>query len=52
MWEINPIPGSYANYLFEDFNSVVDEVSKNLPRAKVIDVEYNYINSIVKAKGK
>jgi len=50
--EINPIPGSYANYLFEDFNSVVDEVSSNLPRERVIDIEYNYINSIVKAKGK
>ena len=50
--EINPIPGSYANYLFEDFNKVVDEVSSNLPRAKVIDISYNYINSIVKAKGK
>jgi len=50
--EINPIPGSYANYLFEDFNKVVNELSNNLPRAKVIDVEYNYINSIVKAKGK
>ncbi len=50
--EINPIPGSYANYLFEDFNKVVDEVSSNLPRARVINIEYSYINSIVKAKGK
>ena len=50
--EINPIPGSYANYLFEDFNSLVDEVSKNLPKAKHIDIDYKYINSIVKAKGK
>ena len=50
--EINPIPGSYANYLFSDFNKVVDDLSKALPRAKVIDIEYNYINSIVKAKGK
>ena len=50
--EINPIPGSYANYLFEDFNKVLNELANNLPKAKVIDVEYNYINSIVKAKGK
>ncbi len=50
--EVNPIPGSYANYLFEDFNSLVDEVSKNLPKPKYIDIDYKYINSIVKAKGK
>ncbi len=50
--EINPIPGSYANYLFEDFNSVLKEVSINLPKSKYINIEYQYINSIVKAKGK
>jgi len=50
--EINPIPGSYANYLFEDFNSVVKEVSKNLPKKHKIEIDYKYINSIVKAKGK
>ncbi len=50
--EINPIPGSYANYLFDDFNSVLKEVSTNLPKSKYINIEYQYINSIVKAKGK
>jgi len=50
--EINPIPGSYANYLFEDFNHVVEQVSKNLPKSKKIEIDYKYINSIVKAKGK
>jgi len=50
--EINPIPGSYANYLFEDFNQVVDQVSKNLPKSQKISIDYKYINSIVKAKGK
>jgi D-alanine-D-alanine ligase len=50
--EINPIPGSYANYLFSDFNKVVDEVAKNLPKQQKIDIDYKYINSIVKAKGK
>ena len=50
--EINPIPGSYANYLFEDFNTILDRVSKNLPTQKQINIEYQYINSIVKAKGK
>ena len=50
--EINPIPGSYANYLFEDFNQVVQKTAKNIPKAKKIDIDYKYINSIVKAKGK
>jgi D-alanine-D-alanine ligase len=50
--EINPIPGSYANYLFSDFNKVVDEVAKNQPKQQKIDIDYKYINSIVKAKGK
>lgn len=50
--EINPIPGSYANYLFEDFNQVVKSLSENLPRYKSISIDYQYINSIVKAKGK
>ena len=50
--EINPIPGSYANYLFSDFNKVVDEVAKNLPKQQKIEIDYKYINSIVKAKGK
>ena len=50
--EINPIPGSYANYLFEDFNQVVLNTAKNLPKTKKIDIDYKYINSIVKAKGK
>ncbi len=50
--EINPIPGSYANYLFEDFSLVIDSLSKHLKVAKTIDVQYNYIHNIQKAKGK
>lgn len=50
--EINPIPGSYSNYLFEDFSSVIDTLCKNLPKYKKLDIEYLYINSIAKAKGK
>ena len=50
--EINPIPGSYANYLFEDFNQVVKTLNTNLPKYKSISIDYQYINSIVKAKGK
>ena len=48
--EINPIPGSMANYLFEDFASLVKNIT--LPRKKEIRVKYNYLHSIRSAKGK
>ena len=32
--EINPIPGSMANYLFEDFNSTLFSLANNLPKTK------------------
>jgi len=48
--EINPIPGSMANYLFEDFASLVKNIT--LPRKKEIRVNYNYLHSIRSAKGK
>jgi D-alanine-D-alanine ligase len=50
--EINPIPGSMANYLFEDFNNLLSLVATNLPTEKNIKIEYMYINNIQKAKGK
>jgi D-alanine-D-alanine ligase len=50
--EVNPIPGSLANYLFDDFNSVLDKVASSLPKSKKITVEYKYINEIASAKGK
>ncbi|HHD83860.1 MAG TPA: D-alanine--D-alanine ligase [Campylobacteraceae bacterium] len=50
--EINPIPGSYANYLFSDFSAVVEELSYHLPKERQIPIEYTYIHSIQKAKGK
>jgi len=50
--EINPIPGSMANYLFEDFESSIKELSNSLPNVEPIQVSYNYIHSISKAKGK
>ena len=49
--EINPIPGSMANYLFEDFASMVERLSKNLPKEQEIKINYQYINSIQSAKG-
>ncbi|BCD60180.1 MULTISPECIES: D-alanine--D-alanine ligase [unclassified Nitratiruptor] len=48
--EINPVPGSLANYLFENFKTVLDDVSKHLPRSKNIVIDYRYINSIQSAK--
>lgn len=50
--EINPNPGSLANYLFEDFNNVLDELSVNLPKERNINIDYKFINSITSIKGK
>ncbi|MDQ7044932.1 MAG: D-alanine--D-alanine ligase [Sulfurimonas sp.] len=50
--EINPIPGSMANYLFEDFAGVLEALSASLPHAKRVKVNYEYIHSISAAKGK
>lgn len=50
--EINPIPGSLANYLFEDFESVLYKLSMNLPKEKEIKIDYGYIHSIQGMKGK
>ncbi|MCK9338177.1 MAG: D-alanine--D-alanine ligase [Arcobacteraceae bacterium] len=48
--EINPIPGSMANYLFEDFNSLISTLT--LPHNKKININYEYVNKIKSAKGK
>ncbi len=50
--EINPIPGSMANYLFDDFNEVIDNLGSSLPRKKMINITYEYVNKIQSAKGK
>ena len=50
--EINPIPGSMANYLFEDFEGMIQRLSLHLPKEKIISVDYQYIHSIQSAKGK
>lgn len=50
--EINPIPGSMANYLFEDFNTVCNGLTKSLPKTRVIPINYEYVNKIQNAKGK
>jgi len=48
--EINPIPGSMANYLFDDFPALVKNIS--LPKKREIKINYNYLHSIRSAKGK
>ncbi len=50
--EINPIPGSMANYLFDDFEGMLKRVAKSLPKEQKITVNYQYIHSIQNAKGK
>ena len=50
--EINPIPGSLANYLFEDFKDVIKSLASSLPHSKRAKVSYEYIHSISSAKGK
>lgn len=50
--EINPIPGSLANYLFDDFETVLEKLAKNLKKEKTITIDYAYINKIQMAKGK
>lgn len=48
--EINPIPGSMANYLFPDFAKAIEEVM--MPSQRMINVDYRYIGKIQRAKGK
>ena len=50
--EINPIPGSMANYLFEDFIGAINALLGSLPSKKEIRIQYDYIHSISQAKGK
>jgi len=50
--EINPIPGSMANYLFKDFNNVLTSLAKSLPNQKDIKITYEYVNKIQASKGK
>ncbi len=51
--EINPIPGSMGNYLFNDFQGVLEALSHALPKTTSVPAQhYRYINSIQAAKGK
>jgi len=50
--EVNPIPGSMANYLFEDFETILEGLSNSLVKRKRHNVNYEYIHKISAAKGK
>lgn len=50
--EVNPIPGSMANYLFEDFENMIIRLAQNLNFEQNIKIDYTYIHSIQSAKGK
>ena len=50
--EVNPIPGSMANYLFDDFKSSLELLASSLPTQRRAKTNYDYIHSISKAKGK
>ena len=50
--EVNPIPGSLSNYLFDGFETVLERLSHSLPKPRSIQVDYRYIHSIRSAKGK
>jgi D-alanine-D-alanine ligase len=50
--EINPIPGSMSNYLFDDFNKVLTLLVSSLPKKNKINITYEYVNKIQASKGK
>lgn len=50
--EINPVPGSLANYLFEDFRGALESLLHALPKPNDINVDYALLHQIQFAKGK
>lgn len=50
--EINPVPGSLANYLFADFKSALESLLLALPKPSDIKVDYALLHQIQFAKGK
>jgi D-alanine-D-alanine ligase len=50
--EINPIPGSMANYLFENFDEKLELLASSIESEKEILIDFSYINKIQMAKGK
>lgn len=50
--EINPSPGSMANYLFDDFSVVLERLAKSVQNEKKIKIDYAFLHSINGQKGK
>ena len=50
--EINPIPGSMANYLFENFDTTIKSLGNSIKLRDKIKITYDYVNKIQSAKGK
>ena len=49
--EINPNPGSLANYLFDDFSFEIQKLASKVKPEKNVNITYKFINSIVRDKG-
>ncbi|EAI0737330.1 TPA: D-alanine--D-alanine ligase [Campylobacter jejuni] len=50
--EINPNPGSLANYLFKDFSTTLNALADQISLEKMIKISYNFLHSINGQKGK
>ena len=50
--EINPNPGSMANYLFDDFSVVLERLAKSVQNEKKVKIDYAFLHSIGGQKGK
>ena len=50
--EINPNPGSLANYLFKDFNTTLNQLAKSVKNEAKIKINYSFLHSINGQKGK
>ncbi|UOR86860.1 D-alanine--D-alanine ligase [Helicobacter pylori] len=48
--EINPIPGSLANYLFDDFKTTLANLAQSLPKTPKIPIKNSYLLQIQKNK--
>ncbi|MCR6594351.1 D-alanine--D-alanine ligase [Campylobacter insulaenigrae] len=50
--EINPNPGSLANYLFDDFTNTLNQLAHYIDLEKQIKIDYKFLHSINGQKGK
>ena len=50
--EINPQPGSLANYLFKDFSLTLERLARSIKNEKLIKIDYTFLHSINGQKGK